>query len=55
MPILRVYITPTLEDALEVLDAGADIIAMDATDRVRPHGQKLPAIVRACANGPIDC
>ncbi len=43
----EVYITPTLEDALEVLDAGADIIAMDATDRVRPNGQKLPAIVRA--------
>lgn len=31
-----VYITPTLEDALAVHDAGADIVALDATGRLRP-------------------
>lgn len=32
------YITPTLEAAVEIRDAGADIIALDATNRSRPHG-----------------
>ncbi|MBB2754560.1 UNVERIFIED_ORG: N-acylglucosamine-6-phosphate 2-epimerase [Rhizobium aethiopicum] len=31
-----VYITPTLEDARRLAEAGADVIAFDATDRVRP-------------------
>lgn len=31
-------ITPTLEDARAVKEAGADIIAMDVTDRPRPGG-----------------
>ncbi|MDZ7336543.1 MAG: putative N-acetylmannosamine-6-phosphate 2-epimerase [candidate division KSB1 bacterium] len=44
-PDSEVYITPTLEDARAVSDAGADIIAMDATDRPRPNGQSLAAIV----------
>ncbi|MCL6625111.1 N-acetylmannosamine-6-phosphate 2-epimerase [Alicyclobacillus shizuokensis] len=34
-----VYITPTLEDVEEVLRAGADIVAVDATQRPRPGGQ----------------
>lgn len=32
-----VYITPTLEQAKAVAEAGADIIAIDATDRPRPQ------------------
>lgn len=44
-PDSRVYITPTLEDALEVAHAGADVIALDATARVRPRGQPLSHIV----------
>ncbi|MBI3962761.1 MAG: N-acetylmannosamine-6-phosphate 2-epimerase, partial [Deinococcus sp.] len=32
-----VYITPTLADALAVVDAGADVVAIDATDRLRPE------------------
>ncbi len=44
-PDSEVYITPTLEDALEVLDAGADVIAMDATARLRPNRQRLAEIV----------
>jgi N-acylglucosamine-6-phosphate 2-epimerase len=33
-----VYITPTVDDALRVADAGADIVAIDATLRGRPDG-----------------
>ena len=33
-----VYITPRLEDAVAVADAGADIIALDATLRPHPEG-----------------
>lgn len=35
------YITPTLEAAKEIADAGADIIAVDAT--LRPHPRNLSA------------
>lgn len=34
----RVLITPTLDDVLRLVDAGADIIAIDATKRRRPGG-----------------
>jgi N-acylglucosamine-6-phosphate 2-epimerase len=42
-----VYITPTLEDALSVLAAGADLIAVDATDRPRPEAGTGAAFVGA--------
>lgn len=32
----EVYITPTLDDVAAVIDAGADIVAVDATSRPRP-------------------
>lgn len=31
-----IYITPTLREMEELVDAGADIIALDATSRPRP-------------------
>ncbi|HEY65139.1 MAG TPA: N-acetylmannosamine-6-phosphate 2-epimerase [Caldilineae bacterium] len=34
----RVYITPTFEAAQAIAEAGADIIALDATPRARPAG-----------------
>ena len=34
-----VYITPELDDALAVAEAGADLVAVDATERARPDGQ----------------
>ncbi|MFK9093803.1 N-acetylmannosamine-6-phosphate 2-epimerase [Bacillus salipaludis] len=40
------YITPTLEDALAVSYAGADIIAMDCTKSPRPDGSTVSEIVR---------
>lgn len=36
-----VYITPTIKDVIELIEAGADIIATDATQRPRPNGEKL--------------
>lgn len=41
-----VYITPTWEDVAACIVAGADMIALDATDRVRPDGLSLATIVR---------
>ncbi|MBW4081503.1 N-acetylmannosamine-6-phosphate 2-epimerase [Paenibacillus sp. S150] len=37
----EVYITPTLEDALAIHAAGADIVAVDGTGRLRPDGRTL--------------
>lgn len=42
-----VYITPTAADALAVSEAGADIIAIDATNRPHPEGTGAQAIRRA--------
>lgn len=42
----EVYITPTFEAARKISDAGADIIALDATLRPRPHGEKLEDLVK---------
>lgn len=36
-----IYITPTMDEVDALIHAGVDIIAMDATDRIRPHGRKL--------------
>jgi N-acylglucosamine-6-phosphate 2-epimerase len=37
IPGYPVYITPTLRHALEIAEAGADVIAIDATARSRPE------------------
>lgn len=50
-----VYITPTLAAACGVVDAGADIVAVDATRRPRPGGETLEALIeglRTGARGP---
>lgn len=41
----RVFITPTVDSARQVLEAGARIVALDATNRRRPHEEALGAIV----------
>jgi N-acylglucosamine-6-phosphate 2-epimerase len=41
-----VYITPTLESAREVVDAGADALALDATLRARPDGVSASDFIR---------
>ncbi|MBK8813238.1 MAG: N-acetylmannosamine-6-phosphate 2-epimerase [Acidobacteria bacterium] len=45
-----VYITPTLESARAVADAGADVIAFDATDRARDGGATALEIALFVAN-----
>jgi putative N-acetylmannosamine-6-phosphate epimerase len=42
-----VYITPTLAHARVIAEAGADIIALDATPRPRPNGERLEEMVEA--------
>lgn len=42
-----VYITPTLEHALAVAEAGADVVALDATARPRRDGLTLRKTVEA--------
>ncbi len=40
-----VYITPTFDDAAAIAGAGADIIALDCTDRPRPDGVDLRTLL----------
>lgn len=42
-----VYITPSVADARAVARAGADLVAVDATDRERPDGSGLQQLVAA--------
>jgi N-acylglucosamine-6-phosphate 2-epimerase len=51
-----VYITPTVQHALEVSQAGADIIALDATARPHPEGLDAAGLiqaVRAATHKPV--
>ncbi len=41
-----VYITPTVKDVIELVDAGADIIATDGTQRKRPDNEKLSDLIK---------
>ncbi len=41
-----VLITPTIEDAAALADAGADVVALDATDRMRPSGMTGTGMIR---------
>jgi N-acylglucosamine-6-phosphate 2-epimerase len=41
----EIYITPTLKEVEEVFNAGAEIIAIDGTNRQRPDGSKLEKFV----------
>jgi len=55
-----VFITPTLDHALAVARAGADIIAVDGTRRPRPDGLDLAdtiGAIKECSGTPVmaDC
>lgn len=41
-----VYITPTIKDVLDVIHAGADIIAFDGTQRKRPNDEKIKDLIK---------
>ena len=60
-PDSSVYITTGWEEIQAVWAAGADVIALDATDRVRPAGALLPDLVQrakqelgACLMADVD-
>jgi N-acylglucosamine-6-phosphate 2-epimerase len=42
----NVYITPTLKEVEELAEAGVDLIAVDATSRLRPRGMDLTAFMQ---------
>ncbi len=44
-PDSEIYITPTLKEVKELLKTGCEVIAMDATDRKRPNGEKLADLI----------
>jgi N-acylglucosamine-6-phosphate 2-epimerase len=44
-PQSDVYITATRKEADELIGAGVDIIAIDATDRPRPNGESLESLI----------
>lgn len=46
-PGLDVRITPTVADTLAVVETGAPFIALDGTNRARPHGESLADSVKA--------
>ncbi len=52
-----VFITPTLEAARQVWEAGADIIALDCTDQIthegRPAWELLPVLKKEIPEAPI--
>lgn len=54
-----VFITPTVADCIAVAEAGADVVALDGTTRVRPDGSTLQdcfeAIHAADAKVMADC
>lgn len=41
-----VYITPTVNEVIELVEAGADIIAFDGTMRPRPEGANLEDLIK---------
>lgn len=41
-----VYITPNIKDVIELVEAGADVIATDATKRKRPNNEKLQDLIK---------
>lgn len=46
----EVYITPTMKEVNELLETNCEMIALDATLRKRPNGEKLEDLVQAIHN-----
>jgi N-acylglucosamine-6-phosphate 2-epimerase len=49
------YITPTVREVRDVLECGAEIVALDATSRPRPGGQGLPELIEVIHQGGALC
>ncbi len=41
-----VYITPSVKDVLDIINAGADIVAFDGTQRKRPNDEKIKDLIK---------
>jgi N-acylglucosamine-6-phosphate 2-epimerase len=41
-----VYITPTVKDVIDLVEAGADIVAFDGTQRPRPQKEKCSDLIK---------
>jgi N-acylglucosamine-6-phosphate 2-epimerase len=58
-PGFQPYISPTLDEINAIIDAGGDVVAFDATARVRPRGDTVAGLVTAIhARGALamaDC
>ncbi len=50
IPGYEVYITPQFDHATAIAQAGADIIAIDATARKRPEGETLTSLITQIHN-----
>lgn len=50
IPGIDVYITPQFHHAAAIADAGADIIAIDATQRNRPEGETVTSLITRIHN-----
>ncbi|MEA5468943.1 N-acetylmannosamine-6-phosphate 2-epimerase [Spirulina sp. 06S082] len=50
IPGYEVYITPRFQDAIAIAQAGADIIAIDATLRDRPQGETVANLITKIHN-----
>ena len=44
----EVYITPTAKEVNELIDAGCEVVSIDCTDRARPGGEDLGALIKKC-------
>lgn len=49
-PDSPVYITPTLKEVKALIKSDCTVIALDATDRVRPKGEKLENLINYIRN-----
>jgi N-acylglucosamine-6-phosphate 2-epimerase len=46
-PDSPIYITPTLDEAKAIVEAGCDILTVEATNQPRPNGETLAAYINA--------
>lgn len=44
-PTSPILITPTFDEAMEAVQAGAAIVALDATQRIRPRGESVSSLI----------
>ncbi|MDP9018921.1 MAG: N-acetylmannosamine-6-phosphate 2-epimerase [Candidatus Eremiobacteraeota bacterium] len=45
------YITPTRSEVAAIIEAGAAIVAFDATERARPNGERVATLIDAIRRG----